>query len=121
MHCLDSPEQALLVIPLFTGIAPNAGGTMICPEAMPKIAKFLHEHPEGISPHLTTTAEPNFSVVDYRHVVSRYNELVQNYETLVEVTGTIGAIYLLHPCMIHSAIHNALRNMRIITDPPVSL
>ncbi|KAE9371033.1 hypothetical protein N431DRAFT_558656 [Stipitochalara longipes BDJ] len=121
VHYLDSPEQALLVVSLFTDIEPNAGGTVICPEAIPKIAKFLYDHPDGVSPHLSTRTEPNFSVVDFRHVVSRYNELVQDCEDFVEVTGNIGDIYLLHPLMMHSASHNTLRNARIITNPPVSL
>lgn len=121
MHYLDSPEQALLVIPLFTDIVPNGGGTIICPEAIPKIANYLYEHPDGVSPHFKTRAEPDFKVVDYRHGVNRYNELVQGCEEFVEVTGKIGDVYLLHPFMMHSASHNALRNIRIITNPPVAL
>lgn len=121
VHYLDSPEQALLVIPLFTDIVPNGGGTIICPEAIPKIAKFLYEHPDGVSPHFTTRAEPDFNVVDYRHGVNRYNELVQECGEFVEVTGKVGDVYLLHPFMMHSASHNALRNIRIITNPPVAL
>lgn len=41
MHYLDSPEQGLLVIPLFTDIQNHAGGTMVCPDAIPLIAKHL--------------------------------------------------------------------------------
>ena len=41
MHFLDSREQALLVIPLFTDIVDNAGGTMVCSDAIGKIAKWL--------------------------------------------------------------------------------
>lgn len=41
VHYLDSPEQGLLVIPLFTDIQPHAGGTMVCPDAIPLIAKHL--------------------------------------------------------------------------------
>lgn len=41
VHFLDSPEQGLLVIPLFTDIKEGAGGTMICPGAIPHIAKHL--------------------------------------------------------------------------------
>jgi hypothetical protein len=40
-HFLDSPEQALLVIPLFTDIEDRAGGTMICPEGMKYVAQHL--------------------------------------------------------------------------------
>lgn len=41
VHFLDSPEQGLLVIPLFTEIKKDGGGTMICPDAIPFIAKHL--------------------------------------------------------------------------------
>jgi hypothetical protein len=40
-HFLDSPEQALLVIPLFTDIRERAGGTMVCSDAMKFIAQHL--------------------------------------------------------------------------------
>lgn len=41
IHYLDSREQGLLVIPLFTDIKDHAGGTMICSDAIPRIAKHL--------------------------------------------------------------------------------
>lgn len=44
VHFLDSREQALLVIPLFTDIQEHAGGTMICPDAIAHIAKHLVGH-----------------------------------------------------------------------------
>ena len=37
VHYLDSPEQGLLVIPLFTDINPDGGGTFICPDAIPVV------------------------------------------------------------------------------------
>jgi hypothetical protein len=117
VHYLDSPEQALLAIPLFTDIVADGGGTMICPDAIPKIAKFLYDHPDGVSPHLTTRAEPDFSVVDFRHGVNRFNDMVQEFDNFVEVTGKVGDVYLLHPFMMHSASHNALRNVRITSSP----
>jgi hypothetical protein len=30
-------------------------------------------------------------------------------------------VYLLHPLMLHSASNNQLRNVRVITNPPVSV
>ena len=41
IHFLDSPEQGLLVIPLFTDIQEHAGGTMVCSDAIKKIAEHL--------------------------------------------------------------------------------
>jgi hypothetical protein len=41
--------------------------------------------------------------------------------SIVEVTGEVGDVFLLHPFMLHSASKNLLRKPRIITNPPVSL
>lgn len=46
-HFLDSPEQALLVLPLFTDVRPGGGATALCPAALTEIARYLYEHPEG--------------------------------------------------------------------------
>lgn len=40
-HFLDSPEQGLLVIPLFSDIDVNGGGTFIAPKSIGKIATHL--------------------------------------------------------------------------------
>lgn len=121
MHYLDSPEQALLVIPLFTDIRPGGGGTFICPPSIAKIARYLYDHPEGVSPRFqprsktSTTAEPSS--------LSWFNDLAKTIpeEAFVEVTGQVGDVYLLHPFMLHSASNNKLRELRIITNPPVSI
>jgi len=41
--------------------------------------------------------------------------------SFVEATGDAGDVYILHPFMLHSASRNLLRNIRIITNPPISL
>lgn len=41
VHFLDSPEQALLVIPLFSDIEPRGGGTAICTDGIGLVAKHL--------------------------------------------------------------------------------
>ncbi|KAF3347667.1 Putative polyprenol reductase [Verticillium dahliae VDG2] len=61
VHYLDSPEQGLLVIPLYSDIAPGGGGTVICPDAIPKVARHLHDHPEGVSPHMVPRGAAGFS------------------------------------------------------------
>jgi hypothetical protein len=40
-HFLDSPEQALLIIPLFIDILPSGGGTAICEDRIRLIAEQL--------------------------------------------------------------------------------
>ena len=50
VHFLDSPEQALLVIPLFSDIRPSGGATYIAPEGIRHVAQYLAAHPEGVVP-----------------------------------------------------------------------
>ena len=104
LHFLDSREQALLVIPVFTEIKPHGGGTMIAPEGIKMIAKHLYDHPEGVLPG-------EFGALDK----------IKECEDFHEITGSPGDVVLMHPLMMHSASRNALRIPRIITNPPVLL
>ncbi|KAI1404069.1 hypothetical protein F4819DRAFT_175092 [Hypoxylon fuscum] len=119
MHYLDSPEQALLVIPLFTDIIPEGGGTVICPPAIPKVAQQLAAHPEGVSPRMIPRGHPDMRESN----LEWYINIVQGVQDdeFVEATGNVGDVYLLHPLMMHSATSNARRAIRIITNPPVSI
>lgn len=121
VHYLDSPEQGLLVVPLFTDIRPGGGGTYICPPAIKHIAQWLYDNPAGISPRFTPRDKnPNF---DNEDNLSWFNSLASSMpdDAFVEVTGQLGDVFLLHPLMLHSASNNKLRELRIITNPPVSL
>jgi len=118
VHYLDSPEQGLLVTPLFTDIQPSGGGTVICPEAIPKVAGHLYDHPAGVSPRMTPRGGADFAKelnLDW------FNNLARSCDNFVEATGKGGDVDLMHPLMLHSASSNALRNVRIITNPPLSL
>lgn len=126
VHYLDSPEQALLVIPLFSDIQPLGGGTYIAPDGIDIIARYLAAHPEGVIPEdrtfrpstcITTDKEkwkddPGF----WSHL-----EEIKRCRKFVEVTGEVGDVVLLHPLMMHSASKNNLRIPRVITNPPVGL
>lgn len=118
IHYLDSPEQALLVIPMFTDVVPGGGGTMICPEAIPKVAGHLYQHPEGVSPRMRPRSHEEFRK---EKDLQWFTELAQSCSDFVEVTGECGDVFLLHPLMLHSATTNPRRQVRIITNPPVSL
>jgi hypothetical protein len=121
VHYLDSPEQALLVIPLWTDIVAGGGGTFICPRAIDTVAKWLYENPEGVSPRMTPRAQnPEFV---QEQGLKWFNELAASMpdEAFVEATGVVGDVYLLHPLMLHSASNNQLRKVRVITNPPVSV
>ncbi|GJE90534.1 hypothetical protein PsYK624_066750 [Phanerochaete sordida] len=125
VHFLDSPEQALLVIPLFSDIAPGGGGTCIAPDGIAHVARYLAAHPAGVVPedytffpaHLGGTADdwvgqPGF----WSHM-----EEIKRCAQFVELTGETGDVVLMHPLMLHSASRNVLRVPRVITNPPVGL
>ncbi|KAG6377121.1 hypothetical protein JVT61DRAFT_1172 [Boletus reticuloceps] len=123
VHFLDSPEQALLVIPIFSDIKPRGGGTFIAPEGVNMVAKYLAAHPEGVlptgmsfTPSTSTCADPKDDPGYYS-----YLQAAKRCTNFFEITGEIGDVILLHPLMLHSASKNHLRVPRFITNPPVSL
>ncbi|KKY18447.1 hypothetical protein UCRPC4_g04916 [Phaeomoniella chlamydospora] len=115
IHFLDSPEQGLLVIPVFTDIIKEAGGTMICPSSVGKMAQYLYEHPDGVTPQLQPRSGP------LPHKPLDLTSLVCKCGDFHEMTGNVGDVILLHPLMVHSASRNRLRIPRVITNPPISL
>lgn len=118
VHYLDSPEQGLLVIPLYSDIIPAGGGTVLCPDGMAKVARHLHDHPEGVSPQMVPRVHPDFSTGKSHNW---FHETAKSCSMFVEATGQCGDVFLLHPLMLHTASLNPLRQLRIITNPPVAL
>ncbi|CCX08383.1 hypothetical protein FPQ18DRAFT_352140 [Pyronema domesticum] len=107
VHFLDSREQGLLVIPIFSDIEEGGGGTMIAPDGISIISKYLYDHPEGV--------QPSFGGGGW--FVQRAREC----ETFVEMTGKAGDVILMHPFMLHSASRNYTRAHRVITNPRIGL
>jgi hypothetical protein len=100
---------------------PGGGGTVICPKAIDIVAKHLYANPEGVSPRMTPRSQnPEMKQEDG---LTWYCEVARSMpdEEIVEATGVVGDVYLLHPLMMHSASNNELRKVRVITNPPVSV
>ncbi|KAF8168265.1 hypothetical protein B0H34DRAFT_779662 [Crassisporium funariophilum] len=124
VHFLDSPEQALLVIPIYSDIEPRGGGTMISPDGINMIAQYLAAHPEGVLPTGLSFTPSTSRFENPREEDPGYWSHLKEIKTckqFVEMTGEIGDVVLMHPLMMHSASKNYLRIPRIITNPPVSL
>ncbi|KAI0044419.1 hypothetical protein FA95DRAFT_1608577 [Auriscalpium vulgare] len=123
VHYLDSPEQALLVIPIFNEVKTRAGGTFICPEGIDIVASYLSQHPEGVLPtglsFTPSTSTYSDKTQDPGHI--SLLAVAKTCSGFVEVTGAVGDVFLLHPLMLHSASRNHLRIPRVITNPPVAL
>ena len=98
-HFLDSPEQGLLGIPLFTDVLPQGGATFLAVDSVPVIARYLAAHPEGVGPDDFDTRALLGECRDFR-----------------EATGEAGDVYLLHPYMLHAVGQNVLQRPRAITN-----
>ncbi|KAJ7056143.1 hypothetical protein C8F01DRAFT_376771 [Mycena amicta] len=122
VHFLDSPEQALLVIPIWSDIGVGGGGTAICTEGVGKVARYLYDNPNGVTPWMDIrgTPEPEPNSPDRR---AFYCSIARDAadSSFYEVTGEVGDVYLMHPFMVHSATRNTTRVPRVITNPAVSL
>ncbi len=101
-HFLDSPEQGLLTIVVWTDIHPKSGGTFVACDSVQHVAQRLYEHPEGLLP-------------------SGFGGLIEKCKDFVEITGKAGDVVLLHPFILHAASQNPSGRARFITNPPVSL
>jgi hypothetical protein len=103
-HFLDSPEQGLLTIVLWTDMHHRGGGTFIAADSVPVVAQHLAEHPEGL---LSTE-------FDFQALAGRCTDFR-------ELTGDAGDVVLMHPFMLHATSQNVIRHGRLITNPPVTL
>jgi hypothetical protein len=104
LHFLDSPEQALLVVVLFSDIHPQGGGTFIACDSVSMIARYLAAHPEGVQPE-------GFP----------YIEFIKNCRDCRETTGKAGDVFLLHPFMLHTSSYNHRPEARLMINPNARL
>lgn len=123
VHYLDSPEQALLVIPIYEEIKPRGGGTYISPDGLNLIARYLASHPEGVLPTGLSFTPSTSTCEDVKDDPGYWSHLkeIKRCSEFVEMTGDVGDVVLLHPLMLHTASKNYTRIPRIITNPPVAL
>ncbi|HEX6471805.1 MAG TPA: phytanoyl-CoA dioxygenase family protein [Streptosporangiaceae bacterium] len=103
-HFLDSPEQGLLTLVLWSDVAHQGGATFVAAGSVGPVARFLAGRPDGVLPD-------GFP----------FPELVAECDEFVEATGRVGDVFLLHPYMLHAKSQNVLRRPRFITNPPVQL
>jgi hypothetical protein len=103
-HFLDSPEQGLLTLVIWSDIEHRGGGTFIACDSVPAVARYLAARPEGVRP----------AQIDVRSLVAGCQEFV-------EFTGQVGDVVLLHPFMLHASSPNHSGKPRFLTNPPIQL
>lgn len=103
-HFLDSPEQGLLTLVLWSDVIPHGGGTYIATDSVGPVARYLAEKPEGVLPM-------EFDI----------GSLIGQCGRFVEATGEPGDVYLLHPFLLHAVGQNTRCSCRVISNPSVRL
>lgn len=103
-HFLDSREQALLTIVLWSDMLHQGGGTFVSPDSVRVIAKYLFDHPEGVKPD------------DFD-----FQGLINQCTRFEEITGQAGDFVILHPFILHASSQNVIRKPRFMTNPPIVL
>jgi hypothetical protein len=99
---LDSPEQGLLCLMLWSDVSAREGGTFLACDSIGKVARLLLANPQGLDP---------------RPFTSLYKEC----EDFVEITGGAGDVILCHPFMIHAPSPKTRNHVRLLTNPPIPL
>jgi hypothetical protein len=103
-HFLDSPEQGLLTIVLWSDIEHRGGGTFVAADSVAPVARLLAERRDGVLPD------------DFD-----YEDLISQCTSFVETTGRLGDVVLMHPYMPHAVSQNHRGTARFITNPPIAL
>jgi hypothetical protein len=113
-HFLDSPEQGLLTLVLWSDVQHQGGATFVATDSVRPVARFLADNPQGVYPELPTAGEDGAVQIPY-------DDLIAQCHDFTEATGDVGDVYLLHPYVLHTRSPNMLRIPRIITNPPLTL
>ena len=108
-HFLDSPEQGLLTVPIYTEILPQSGGTFIAKDSIGPVARLLAEFPQGF--HADGT-QGNGYLIPY---------LIEQCSEFAELTGEPGDLVLLHPYMLHRPTVNPTDRPRFIANLAIVL
>jgi hypothetical protein len=103
-HFLDSREQALLTVVLWSDMRHQGGGTFVAPDSVRIVARHLYQHPEGVHPE------------DFKA-----QAMISQCTRFEEVTGTASDFVILHPFMLHASSQNVLGQPRFMSNPPVVL
>lgn len=121
-HHVDSPDQGLLCLCVFSDIGPHGGGTLVAEGSHKVIARYLAEQPNGV------TLEDGIQAVNRAHEwFSRLTgqEVTSSNETnridyfmnqtvkvhganlkVVETTAEAGDVFLCHPFLYHASSQN---------------
>ncbi len=103
-HTVDSPHQGLLLIGLFSEIAPGGGGTIVAGGSHRRAARILAAHPDGL------THRELFDLA-----------LADPIGNFTELTGAAGDVVLAHPFLFHTRGYKRSGPPRFISNSETPL
>ncbi|MFC5531436.1 phytanoyl-CoA dioxygenase family protein [Cohnella yongneupensis] len=123
-HFVDSPDQGLLCLCIFSEVGAKGGGTLVVEGSHKLVARFLSQHPEGLESQaaidslnrqhsylaeLTGLINSTEEFNEYR--VQKFMNTWHTDENgfrlrVVETTASPGDIILCHPFLYHAASQN---------------
>ncbi|MEQ6204817.1 phytanoyl-CoA dioxygenase family protein [Sulfitobacter sp. HNIBRBA2951] len=101
-HFINSPEQGLLMIVLWTDVNVSSGPTQVILDSIGPIARALNANPEGVW-----------------QMDLPYNEIVSDSQGAAPIVGQAGDVFLMHPFVVHSASPKLDPGIRLISNPVV--
>ena len=107
-HFINSPEQGLLTVPIYTDILAKSGGTFIARDSIAPVARLLAQCPAGLHPDGTQAG----------YLIPG---LIEQCSDFAELTGEAGDVVLVHPYMLHRVSVNASNRPRFIANMAVVL
>ena len=127
-HFLDSPEQGLLTLLLWSDMLPKSGGTFCALDSVGVVARFLADHPEGVHADSVQGTYPFRARLSVRSLLRLPRRclrselkwlgvcstgsgylipgLIRECQQLVELTGDQGDVVLMHPFVMHRVSGN---------------
>jgi hypothetical protein len=123
-HYVDSPEQGLLCLCIFSEIAARGGGTLVVEGSHKLVARFLSQHPDGLEsqaaidslnvqhPYLAELTGLTNAMDTFTE--NRIDKFMNSWHTdadgirlrVVETTASPGDVILCHPFLYHAASQN---------------
>lgn len=103
-HFLNSPEQALVTVPLYSDIQTRSGGTYLAVDSIAPVARLLRDAPAGLHPDAVQGAG---------YLIPG---LVEQCTRFTELTGEAGDVAFLHPYMMHRVSINPSSRPRFIAN-----
>lgn len=120
-HFVDSPDQGLLLLCIFSDIPRHGGGTLVATGSHRIVARFLSHFSEGIEhrpaieqcsrshpwlEQLTGNANEPLEDRGEFFLETSYVDEQQTTLRVVETIGTAGDIFLCHPFLYHCSSQN---------------